>query len=295
LKTVRRHFLYAFALVVALLGAGCGERDGAPLPAETEDPYYVQGKQLQKQGRNAEALNAYLKVIDRRGDNPSPESHLEAGQICLNHTKDPLAACYHFRCYLKAHPNSKETRGVIGMVEAAKREFARSLPGRPMEDQSVRMAVDEEVGKLRRENEELRAELAVLRGGGAVPVPRLPRMITLPAEVRSASPSLPPPVAAVIDAPVTPAPVGPQTVAQSAAGIQRMPPPATKQSRASPMGPAPKSALAAGRTHTVAAKDTLYGIARRYNVKVEDIVAANPAIVPRVSSPLRVGTALRIP
>ena len=85
------------------------------------------------------------------------------------------------------------------------------------------------------------------------------------------------------------------TVAQSAAGIQRMPPPATKQSRASPMGPAPKSALAAGRTHTVAAKDTLYGIARRYNVKVEDIVAANPAIVPRVSSPLRVGTALRIP
>ena len=85
-------------------------------------------------------------MIDRRSDNPSPESQLEAGLIYLNHTKDPLAACYHFRRYLKAHPNSKQTPYVLGMVEAAKREFARSLPGRPMEDQSVRMAVDEEVG-----------------------------------------------------------------------------------------------------------------------------------------------------
>lgn len=292
--TVCRHLLPAFAFLVALLGAGCGERDGVPLPAEIDDPYYIQGKQLQKQGRNSEALNAFLKVIDRRSDNPSPESHLEVGLIYLNNPKDPLAACYHFRRFLKAHPNSKQTPYVLGMVEAAKREFARTLPGRPMEDQSVRMAVDEEVGKLRRENEELRAELAVLRGGGAVRVPRLPRMISLPAEVLSAQTTPPPPVASVADAPVTPATVAPRVALDSPSVLQRVPPSARPPPRTGNAAPVTKSSPT-GRAHTVAAKDTLYGIARRYNVKVEDIVAANPSVVPKVSSPLRVGAVLRIP
>jgi LysM repeat protein len=292
---VCRQIFPGVALLVVLMGAGCGDREGAPLPAETDDPYYVQGIQLQKQGRQAEALNAFLKVIDRRSDNPSPESQLEAGLIYLNHTKDPLAACYHFRRYLKAHPNSKQTPYVLGMVEAAKREFARSLPGRPMEDQSVRMAVDEEVGKLRRENDEFRAELAVLRGGGAMPVNRLPRMIALPPEVMVLPPAQPPPVAAIVGAPVTQAQVSSRVPQESPSILQRLPPSLPKQLRPGSATPPAKPATAPGRTHTVAAKDTLYSLARRYNVKVEDLVAANPATVPKVNSPLKVGTILRIP
>lgn len=283
-------------LALALLGAGCGDREGAPLAAETDDPYYLQGKQVQKQGRNAEALNAFLKVIDRRGENPSPESHLEAGLIYLYHTKDFLAAYYHLRRYHRAQPNSKEAPFVLGKIDEAKREFARTLPGRPLEDQSVRMAVDEEVGKLRRENDELRAEVAVLRGGGAVPVSRMARMIALPPEFAAAPPALAPPVAAVLGAPVAPAP---RAGLEPAPVIQRAPPGASPTTRS---GPPPTSAKASaktaapgGRAHTVAAKDTLYGLARRYNVKVEDIVAANPAALPRVNTPLRVGTVLRIP
>lgn len=293
--TAHRLLPATLLLAVLFLVAGCADRDGAPLPAETDEPLYVQGKQLQKQGRNAEALNAFLKVIDRRGENPSPESHLEAGLIYLNHSKDPLAACYHFRRYLKAHPNSKQTPYVLGMVEAAKREFARTLPGRPLEDQSVRMAVDEEVGKLRRENEELRAEVAVLRGGGAMPVSRLPRMITLPPEVIAPAPAPPPPVAAVLGAQKRPeataTEAGRDADRPAAPMVQRGTPAAGAATRGSTA--APKAA--AGRTHTVAPKDTLYGIARRYNVKVEAIVAANPGAVPRVNAPLKVGTVLKIP
>jgi hypothetical protein len=59
---VCRQIFPGVALLVVLMGAGCGDREGAPLPAETDDPYYVQGIQLQKQGRQAEALNAFLKV-----------------------------------------------------------------------------------------------------------------------------------------------------------------------------------------------------------------------------------------
>jgi len=50
----------AAALGLAL--AGCGERDRSQLPAETDDPFYVQGKQLQKQSRNTEALNAAART-----------------------------------------------------------------------------------------------------------------------------------------------------------------------------------------------------------------------------------------
>jgi LysM repeat protein len=293
--TVRRRLLTALALGLALCGAGCGDRDRAPLPAETDDPYHVQGKQLQKQGRNAEALNAFLKVIDRRGENPAPESHLEVGLICLHHTKDPLAAIYHFRRYLKEHPNSKQAPYVLGQVEAARREFAVTLPGRPLEDQSARMAAEDELRKLRRENDELRAELAVLRGGGAVPVSRQPRMISLPPVMQSLSAPPPPPVTRVLAPPVM-ATAGSADAPDAAPPIiQRAPPTAAKPGRPATTGVPAKAAAGSGRAHTIAAKDTLYSIARRYNVKVEDLVAANPTVVPRVSSPLRVGTVLKIP
>jgi LysM repeat protein len=182
---------------------------------------------------------------------------------------------------------------VLGKIEEAKREFARSLPGRPLDDQSLRLAMEDEVHKLRRENEELRAELAVIRGGGVAPASRGPRMIALPEEVR-VGPVRPPAVAvapgtesaapAEEERPplVTPAPVAP------APAVTAAPPRPTAEAAR----PAPR---AGGRAHTVAPKDTLYSISRRYQVRVEDIVAANPALLPRASTPLRVGTTLRIP
>jgi LysM repeat protein len=297
LSRVHRLVFVLAGLLLALLAGGCGDRERMPLPPEIEDPFYVQGKQLQKQGRPSEARNAFLKVIDRRGESPSPESHLEAGLICLYHTKDFPAAYYHLRRYHKAQPNSKEAPLVLGKIEEAKREFARSLPGRPLDDQSLRLAMEDEVHKLRRENEELRAELAVIRGGGVAPASRGPRMIALPEEVR-VGPVRPPAVAvapgtesaapAEEERPplVTPAPAaGP--VATAPAVTAAPPRPTAEAAR-----PAPR---AAGRAHTVAPKDTLYSISRRYQVRIEDIVAANPALLPRASTPLRVGTTLRIP
>lgn len=275
-------------LLLALLAAGCGDRERLPVPPEIEDPFYVQGKQLQKQGRPSEALNAFLKVIDRRGESPSPESHLEAGLICLYHTKDFPAAYYHLRRYHKAQPNSKEAPLVLGKIEEAKREFARTLPGRPLDDQSLRLAMEDEVHKLRRENEELRAELSVIRGGGVAPTVRGPRMIALPDEVR-VGPVRPPAVAvATVEEPAAPPePEQPPLVTPAPALTAGPPRPAPEAAR--------PAARAAGRSHTVAPKDTLYSISRRYQVRVEDIVAANPAVLPRASTPLRVGTTLRIP
>jgi hypothetical protein len=284
---------------VLLLGAGCSDRDSVPTISEIDEPLYVQGLQLKRQGRYPEALTAFLKVIDKRGARSAPESHVEAGVIFLDHAKDPIYASYHFRRYLELQPNSKQAEFVRGKVTAAKREFARSIPGRPMEDQSVRMQSDDEVATLRRENAELRAELATLRGGGAMPVPRAPRMITVPEEALTPS-AVPPPVATVVDAPPASTPVRPAMPADRPPppGVQvQAPAPspvATQAPKPAPPRPAP---AAAGRTHLVAQKDTLYGISVKYygnGRQVEAIYQANRDVM-KDRTDVRPGMTLKLP
>lgn len=263
------------------------------MPAETDEPFYVQGKQLMRQGRNPEALTAFLKVIERRGERGAAESHLEAGSIYLYHVKDPVEAYHHFRRYLALQPNSKEASGVRGKVEEAKREFARTLPARPLEDQSMRLQADDEVERLRRENEELRAQNATLRGGSSMVASRSAPMISLPDEVQPRP--APPPVATVVD-----------SGAIAATPATRPPPPASApmQSPAvtqpSPQRPAPaptRPATPSGRTHTVAPKETLYGISVKYygnGRQVEAIYQANRDQM-RSKEDVRPGMTLKLP
>jgi hypothetical protein len=298
--TVSRTFSVITACLAVFAAAACSDRDGAQLPAETDEPYYVQGKQLIRQGRNPEALTLFLKVIARRGERGAPESHLEAGSIYLKHTKDPVKAYHHFREYLDLQPNSKEAVSVRGMVEAAKREFARTLPAHPLDDQSVRMQADDAIEKLRRENDELRAQIATLRGNSAIPVSRAAPMITLPDDVQPRQPA--PPVASVVDArnSTAPAPgaatrtVPPSTIFQTPTAQT----PAARSSSAPtrPTSSAPTSTTAP-RTHSVAPKDTLYGISMKYygnGRHVDAIYQANRDQM-RSKEDVRPGMTLRLP
>ena len=287
--TVRRTIFSVFSVLAlaALLGStGCNDRHTLPTLVETEEPFYVQGMQLKKQGRQPEALAAFLKVIDKRGSRAAPESHLDAGLIYLTHIKDPLEACHHFRQYLDLKPNSKEAIFVRGKVEDAKREFSRTLPGRPMEDQSVRLQAEDDLARLRRENEELRAELATVRGGGATQLSRQPRIITVPDEVLTSRP--PPPANGVIEPANSPRLPG-VGVAPEPKPIQATPPSGTKT-----VTPA-RLPTASGRSHTVKPKETLFAISRQYGVTVPDLLAANRNAVPSVNTPLRPGMVLKIP
>lgn len=290
--TVRQVVSAATALVALLLGAACGDRENAPLGPETDEPLFVQGKQLQKQGRNPEALNLFLKLIDRRGERAAAESHLEAGLIYLNHTKDPVEAYHHFRKYLELQPNSKEAPYVRGMVDAARRAFAATLSAHPLEDQSVRLEIAEEVSKLRRENEELRAELAARRG--VAPLPGRSTLITMP-DLQNAR-AVTPPVAPVVESPLTPAP-GRSTATPPNTG-QLQPVRSAPQTQTVQAGVASTPTLArpagkaSGRSHTVAAGDTLYKLSRQYGVKVEEIASANGM---SVNTPLKLGAVLKIP
>jgi tetratricopeptide (TPR) repeat protein len=271
---------------------GCGNGEAVPFAAEVDEPYFRQGQQLAKQGRSPEALTSYLKLIEKRGEQNAPESHLEAGLIYLQHIKDPIEAYHHFRKYLELQPNSRQADLVRQRVDAAKREFARTLPARPVEDQSVRLELSEEFEKLRRENEELRAELATLRGGGATPVTRTPRLITVPDDPR---PQTPPPLPS--GSPITLAPSRPAPLAQPPMPTPVNPP----ANRVAPAKAAPaKAAPGGGRNHPVGQGDTVWSIARKYYgpaataAKVQGILDANRDVL-RGTGGLKPGMTLRIP
>ncbi|MEO5960440.1 MAG: hypothetical protein ABIZ49_03545 [Opitutaceae bacterium] len=281
--TVRCQLLVVAALFALAFGAGCRNRDASQAIAETEEPAYLDGDRLKKQGRHAEALAAFIKVIESRGERPSPEAHLEAGLIYLYRLKDPLEAMHHFRKYLALKPNSKEADLVRGKYEEAAREFVRPLPARPLEDQSMRLQSAAENDRLRQENAELLAENAVLRESATNSAVRSPRGTTID-----------------VTRLLSPAPVDP---GQSAA----IPPPSPgvpiiqAPPRAWPVQPTPTAPPPAPRTYTIRQSDGLLAIARQYDpknpaAKMHQIIAANPDVLPEgAKTPLKPGMVLKIP
>jgi tetratricopeptide (TPR) repeat protein len=288
------------ALGAMLLVAGCERGDSLTLSSETDEPYYRQGQQLSKQGRNQEALNAYLKVIAKR-DDTAPESHLEVGLILLRQVKDPIAAIYHFRKYLELQPNSRQAVYVRGLIDTAKREFARTLPATPLESQADQLEKQDQIDRLLRENDQLKAELASLRGGVAAPPirsraplendnPGGAPMITIPVTPAETAP-------AADEAPVTYAPAqAAPAVPDEVPVIQAVPfSPPTRPSATRTA--ATRTAATSGRTHTVAKGDTLFSLAQKYygnRSKWRDIYAANRDVLPNETA-LKPGMQLKIP
>jgi tetratricopeptide (TPR) repeat protein len=288
--TVRLKIVGLLALCALLGGTGCG-RDSYTVSAETDEANFREGQELGRQGRTQEALAAYLKVIAERGDR-APESHLEVGLIYLEHIHDPIEAIYYFRRYLELEPNSKQAGLVRGLVDTAKRDFARTLPGQPLDNATVQLDGGGQVEALQRENEDLRAELAALRAGEPAPVPHMAGDGSSPSG-RAATPMFVAPTAPVArddsQSPIKPAPLD----ADSSLG------PADASAPAAVPAPTPAQAQAAsGRTHAVQRGDTLYNLSQEYygnRSRWRDILEANRDRLPSANTPLRIGMVLRIP
>lgn len=269
--------------LAALWLGGCTDSDRVKTAAEVDEPAYREGQSLLKTGRRQEALSAFLRVIDKRG-NDAPESHLELGLLYAQHINDPLSAIYHFKKYLALRPNSPQAPLIRQRIDAATREFARTLPAQPLENQLQRVDLVATLDKLKQENEALKQELADVKAGrNAVAVPGLDtdpaapglsfNVETIPT-VRTRS--VPPPTR-------TPAPA-PARVA------------ATKQNPPTPVAN-PAQPAAGNRRHTVQPGDTLSKISMQYfgnRTRWRDIYAANRGVM-RNETDLKVGMQLRIP
>jgi tetratricopeptide (TPR) repeat protein len=288
------------ALMALLLATGCERGDSLTLSSETDEPYYRQGQQLSKQGRNQEALNAYLKVIAKR-DDTAPESHLEVGLILLRQVKDPIAAIYHFRKYLELQPNSRQAVYVRGLIDTAKREFARTLPATPLESQADQLEKQDQIDRLLRENDQLKAELAALRGG--VPAPPVRSRAALDNDSSGGAPMITIPVTpaetppAADEAPVTYAPVQAAPAASDEAPVIQAVPFSAPTRPSATRTAATRAAATSGRTHTVAKGDTLFSLAQKYygnRSKWRDIYGANRDVLPNETA-LKPGMQLKIP
>lgn len=268
--------LLAAALAFAL--AGCTDDARQSYATETDEPYYRQADQMKRANRQQEALSAYLKVIEKRGDD-APESHLEAGLIYLHHIRDPIAAIYHFRKFLALRPNSAQASLVRQRIDAAIRDFARTLPAQPVESQLQRVDLIAAMDKLKLENDILKRQVADLQAGrdtGAVPQ-----------DSASATAPAGGDLGISVDIPTVrtrPAPVRPSA----------------QQVKAAPAKSAPAAAQqpsAGARRHTVRAGDTLSKLAQEYygnRSRWRDIYQANRNTM-RNESDLKIGAELVIP
>lgn len=273
-----RPFLGAAALVLA----GCTDSDRVKTAAEVDEPAYREGQSLLKSGRRQEALSAFLKVIDKRGDD-APESQLSAGLIYAEHIKDPLSAIYHFRKCLALRPNGPLTVQVRQRIDAATREFARTLPAQPLENQLQRVDLVAALDRLKQENEALKQELADVKAGrNAVTVPGLEDS-TAPAN--TAAPGINfslETMPTVRTRPVVPA------VTPRIAPATQTPPASTTVTQQPATG---------ARQHMVQPGDTLSKLSQQYygnRTRWRDIYAANRGVM-KSESDLKVGTLLKIP
>jgi tetratricopeptide (TPR) repeat protein len=283
------------ALAALLLAAGCERADSPPAAAEVDEPSYRRGKELLRQGRNQEALADFNKVLDKRGLNNAPESHLELGLIYQQHINDPIAAIYHFRKYRELKPNSPQSDLIRQRLEASMREYARTLPGRPLDagapgDQAGQLQ------RLQRENDQLHAALTAARAAAGIAAPAKGGTI-----VRVAPPA--PEVYPVATAPSDPAPNPPPgarvTAPSRPGGASSYAQFQQQQTQQRQAAQPPQQPQAAARLHTVRNGDNLYGIARQYygtasNARVESIFEANRDVL-RSKTDLRIGMTLRIP
>lgn len=282
--TVRRQTTLWLALLAIGIGAGCGGRDTQPVAAEIDEPYYRQGQQLVKQGRTQEALASFLKVIEKRGEQSSAESHLEAGLIYLHHSKDPIEAYHHFRQYL-AQPNPRQAAAVRALVDTAKLEFARTLPGQPLANQVARTDLLDQLAKAKRDNEELQAEIAALRAATPIRTVRGPISNDTP-QVRAVVPAPAPVIPVEEDSPITSAPAQPPPAADGQT---------TPGSRSTPVRPS----TGAGRRHIVEQGDTLFRLTQKYygapsTAKARAIYEANRDVM-KSETDLKIGMELKIP
>ncbi len=259
------------AAVVAL--CGCGD-NGVKLPitAETNEAKYIYGEQMLREARPDDALAAFQEVIKKRPDD-APESHLEAGRILLNVKNDPNEAMHHFREYLAVKPNTEQAPMVAQLIETAKKQFARSLPGNKGAYDEVDLI--DQIASLKAENENLRRQL----GGPAARMSGV--SLQNPSTMVTASP---PPSAAI---PATSSPKAGTPPPVTARVTSTVPPPPTAVTAATP-----------ARTYSVQSGDTLssismkiYGVRSRYL----EIYNANTDQLSSPNATLHVGQVLKLP
>jgi LysM repeat protein len=244
-------------LLAGVLVSGC-LRSVQSRQDEEKESHFLLGRSRVGAMDYQGAIEAFTKALEV---NPrSAAAHFELACLYENREADPAAGIYHYQQYLKLRPKAENAEFVNQHIYALKQELAKTVSLGPVTERQQR-----EFERLVEDNRRLSAELEKWRASAT----RVPALTNQP------SPA-----------------IQPGRSAKSASPAQR-----PKADAAAP-GAANSGMLpvaAAGgtqRTHAVQAGETPTVIARKYGIRVDALMAANPRMDARR---LRVGQTLNIP
>lgn len=246
----------ACALALAATLAGC-------LPTgsggdEEKETHFQTGRARVNGMDYGGAIEAFQKALEV---NPhSGAAHFELGWLFADKQPDPAAAIYHYERYLALRPNAENAETIRQHIFRLKQDLAKAvlpLPSTP--------GVQRQLEQLMEENRRLQGELERWRvefANRGLPLPTNPPSGNV---VGRSSPG-----------PVVPGGNPSQLV---------VPPPRPQASAGNPATPA-------ARIHRVQAGETPSSIAKKYNVKLGALLAANPGLNP---NRMQVGQAVKVP
>jgi len=220
---------------------------------EQKEPHFLAGRNRVRTRDYKGAIESFEKALEV---NPrSALAHFELGCLFDQEEPDPAAAIYHYEKYLRLCPNSGKEDMVKPRILACKQKLAQAVSLAPGLEKQQR-----ELDQLAEENQRLREELEKWRALAL----RAQTSGTASSAARLTQTSAP--------GRTTPVGLGASEIVGS--------------------GRSSTTATPSRRTHTVKAGETPFEIARKYGVKLDALMAANPKLEPRR---MQVGQVLVIP
>lgn len=242
-----------FAAFFVATWCGCVPA-GSSQPDEEKEPHFLRGRERVNAMDYGGAIESFEKALEL---NPhSGAAHFELGWLYADKQADPAAAIYHYERYLKLRPRAENADTIRQHIFRLKQVLAQAvlpLPSTP----GVQRQLEQLMEANKRLTEEVEKWRAYYASRGTAP----------PTNVFVGNTEA-----------VRPPASNPITGSQSA-----------------PVNPTPTVRVAANpvaRVHRVQSGDTPSSIARKYNVKLDALLSANPGLNPRR---MQVGQELAIP
>ena len=231
---------------------------------EEKEPHFMVGKSRASTLDYEGAIESFDKALEV---NPhSAAAHLELACLFDQKVADPAAAIYHYQKYLKLRPEAGNADVVNQRIMVCKTELARNVSLGPLTEKQQRELeqVTEDNKKLAGQVKQLTEELDKWRAYAA----RI-QILTNSAVSGNMAPR-------------------PAVMLASSTGVT----PNASAGSSAPLKSAGSVPSATNRTHIIKAGETAILIARKYGVKSDALLAANPGVDPKR---LRVGQSLVIP
>jgi LysM repeat protein len=268
-------------LLVSGIFSGCLPTGDSPTDEE-KDPNFIEGRNYQNAMDYKGAIEAFERAA--RANPRNAAAHLELGLLYQDRMGDYESAIYHYKKHLELRPKSEYADAIKPRISACRMEIGKTVQfgvvTREVHRDLEKMTND--LALLKLANEQLRMQAAakpmVVTQWVKYFVTNYVRVTN---EVARYAPTSAPVATNTYSARTNaPAPrVGAGVVEKRTAA------PAVTQARVTPL-PAQK------KTYVVRSGDTMAQVARRFNVSLPRLEAANPGVEPKR---VRAGQTLTIP